>query len=104
ISDSSHHGAQLDAARLASGEAECRVAFQHIQLRRADHLDLEEVIHHPQTVEASRFGALSKRAKILAKRSLTSGPGEVGYLQSDAHAASPSPPKTARRVGSSLVV
>jgi erythromycin esterase-like protein len=32
--------------------AESGVALQHVILRRPHHADLEEVIHHPQAVEA----------------------------------------------------
>jgi hypothetical protein len=61
-----YQGAQACPAGLAGQEAEGRIALKHRVGRRTDHLDLEEMIHHPKTGESTRICSLGNFCQARA--------------------------------------
>src|SRR6185312_16674650 len=76
IGDARHHGAQADALCLACGECERAPAFEHLFLFGANSPNLEEMIHHPQTIKPGVFGAARDIAKGLPNMSRATRPVE----------------------------
>ena len=77
------------------GEGERGVALEHVLLGGAEPGDLEEVVHHPEAVEAGVLGALGDVAEGRAERS--GPPGQVKY--GTCSPAASSPPRLTRDRG-----
>ena len=88
VGHAGHHGAQLDPFRLTRGERQGGVALEHVQLRRADHRDLVEVVHHPEGVQSGCISVTGDPAEGGADRRRSVRPGEVGDLDTKAHGLS----------------
>ena len=84
-----HEGAELDPLGDRRRVGERRVALEHVQLGRADHRDLEEVVHDPQRGEPRCLGVAGDVAPRRARGGGGVGPGEPGDLQSELHARHP---------------
>ena len=78
-------GSQGDPFRDAGRERERGVALQHLVLGRADHADLEEVVHHPETGEADLVSVARDPGKRRPDAPWSVGPGEVADLNTEFH-------------------
>jgi hypothetical protein len=86
VGHAGHHGPQLDPLGEAGGIGERGVALRHVQLGRADHGDLEEVVHHPQAGQADLVTAPGDPGKGRGDRAGRARPAEEGDLGAEAHA------------------
>jgi hypothetical protein len=77
--------AEPDFRGDAGQEGERRVTLQHLVLRRADVLDLEEVVHHPQRVEPRVVGGLRHCGELRAEMGGSGRPTEVADCQANLH-------------------
>src|SRR5690606_27628496 len=80
-----YHRAERDPLGQRGGERERGVALQHRLLRGAHPADLEEVVHHPQRVEARLVRLAGRPAEDRADPLRSAGEGEAGDLKADAH-------------------
>jgi len=72
--------AEADVPCDTCGVGERRVALEHLVLRRADHGDLEEVVHDPEAGHAGVVGVAGDPGKGGADARRGARPGEVGDL------------------------
>ena len=73
--DAADHQPEAGARRVGGDEAERRPALEHRLLGRPDAADLEEVVHHPDDVEAGVLGVAAIRASVGAMAAAP--PGQV---------------------------
>jgi len=72
--------AEADVPCDTCGVGERRVALEHLVLRRADHGDLEEVVHDPEAGHAGVVGVAGDPGERGADARRGARPGEVGDL------------------------
>ncbi len=82
------HRAELHSLGQGSQVSERRVSLQHVVLGWANAVDLEEMIHDPEAVEPGIVRGASDLRQLGSHGSGSTGPCEVGYLQSDSHGTS----------------
>src|SRR5215475_2347140 len=80
IGNACHQRAQFDTIGAARSKGEGIPALKHLVFGWAKVGELEEVIHHPETVQSGTFGAFSDLAKGSAKTIASIGPGVVGNV------------------------
>ena len=85
VDDARDHGAQPGPRGLSGQERERAVAFQHLPLRRAVHADLEEMIHHPDRIEAGRVRGPADGRQRRTEPLRSARPGEIGDAEADLH-------------------
>ena len=57
-------------------------------VRWPDHLDLEEVVHNAEPIEAGVIGRLSDGGQVVPQPGGAAGPGEIADVQTELHARS----------------
>ena len=78
-------GAQLDPLGDGGRVRQRRVALEHVQLGRADHPDLEEVVHDPQRGQPALVGVPGHRPPGGTRRGGGVRPREPVDLESEQH-------------------
>ena len=84
VDGAGHEGDQLCPGRAAGQVSQRGVRLEHVVLRRAHHVDLEEVIHHADELEPGIVGGPGDGRQVRAEPG-RARPGEVRDLQSDFH-------------------
>lgn len=88
IGDSGHHGAVADALGCRRRDGGRRIAFEHVHLGGADHLDLGKVVHDPERSEAGVVGPPREVAPGGADAGCPAGRVEEENLDPEAHRVS----------------
>ena len=85
VVDATDHQAEPGALRLGGHEAERRPALEHRLLGPADAPDLEEMVHHPDRIEADVVGLAGDPGEGRADGRRAAGPRERADLEADLH-------------------
>ena len=80
-------GQQFGPRRVRGQVAERGVGLEHLVIDRADRLDLEEVVHHGEELEAGVVRGAGHGSQVRPEPGRAARRGEVWDLQSDLHAA-----------------
>src|SRR6266542_1335588 len=90
------HRAQFELLRLTRQVGQGGVALEHRLLGRADHADLEVVVHDRQRVEADLVGSGGDAPELATQLRGSTRRSEVADREADAHAAQPTLSRAAR--------
>jgi hypothetical protein len=83
--DARDQRAESDPLSLRRREGQGGPGLEHGLLRDPHHADLEEVVHHPQAVQASLVSLARKPAERRPDVGLVAAVAEAGKLDPDAH-------------------
>ena len=80
---------QLDLLGARGEVAERGVGLEHLVLGRAEHLDLEQVVHHAHALEPGLLGRDDDARQVVGEAGAPRRVGEVCDVQADLHGLSP---------------